>query len=131
MDFFILSYYSSILIQFLSLFIQLYGLHLPITTKMIPLSYALQVEFYVSIVEFLVYLWIGTNLLNFDSIMKKRYLDWFITTNFLLISIALLFIFFKQRQNQKECNAQNNYQELIVQNTNKFIPILIFNNIYI
>jgi hypothetical protein len=79
-----------------------------------------------------VYLWIGTNLLNFDSIMKKRYLDWFITTNFLLISIALLFIFFKQRQNQKElkeCDAQNNYQELIVQNTNKFIPILIFNNI--
>ena len=27
------------------------------------------------------------NLINLSNVMKKRYLDWFITTNFLLVSI--------------------------------------------
>ena len=132
MNLFVLSYYFSVVFQIISFLIQLYGLQQPITPQLIPLSYSLQVEFYVSIVELIVYLWIGTNLVNFKSVMNKRYLDWFITTNFLLISIALLFIYFNQRQNEKdliEIEKKNNANELLIKNIPKFTPILIYNNL--
>lgn len=132
MNLFVLSYYFSVAFQIISFLIQLYGLQLPITPQLIPLSYSLQVEFYVSIVELIVYLWIGTNLVNLKSVMNKRYLDWFITTNFLLISISLLFIYFNQRQNEKdpiEIEKKNNVKELFIKNIPKFTPILIYNNL--
>lgn len=132
MNLFELSYYFSVAFQIISFLIQLYGLQLPITPQLIPLSYSLQVEFYVSIVELIVYLWIGTNLVNLKSVMNKRYLDWFITTNFLLVSISLLFIYFNQRQNEKdpiEIEKKNNPTELFMKNIPKFTPILIYNNL--
>ena len=96
MNSFILSYFFSLIVQIISFFIQLYGYLLPINPKIKPLKYSLNVEFLVSIIELFVYFWIGYSLHNLKSVMNKRYLDWFITTNFLLISIALLFIYFNQ-----------------------------------
>lgn len=138
MDLFIGSYYVSVFIQFISLFIQMYGyLFVTITPDLIPLKYALCIEFYVSIVEILVYLWIGFNLSNLSSVMGKRYLDWFITTNFLLVSISLLMIYFNQREERKKSYdgdkitpvEQNNTKTLIERNLPKYAPLVVYNNI--
>ena len=125
MNYFILSYYFSVLIQFLSLIIQGYVYSLNVSKDILPLKYALNIEFIVSVVEILVYLWIGTNLVNFKSVMSKRYIDWFITTNFLLVSIAIVLEYYETKEQHLEYDINN----VIIKNIPKYIPILIFNNL--
>ena len=127
MNHFILTYYLSIIIQFLSLIIQGYGYNLTVPNKILPLKYALNIEFFVSIVEIIVYLWIGTNLINLKTVMTKRYIDWFITTNFLLISIAIVLEYYEDKEENK--NIEYNINNVINKNISKYIPILIFNNL--
>ena len=128
MNSFIISYYFSISIQIIAFFIQLYGYLLPTTKSIITLKYALNIEFFVSIIELIVYAWIGTNLMNLNHVMNKRYLDWVITTNFLLISIALLFMYYNENA-LKIKEEDKNVKGLIQDNIPKFAPILLFNNL--
>lgn len=138
MNSFILSYWVSVFVQIISIFIQMYGyFFIQITPELIPLKYALSIEFFVSIVELLVYLWIGFNLSNLSSVMGKRYLDWFITTNFLLVSVSLLMIYFNQREERTKSYdgdkitsvEQNNTKTLIDHNLPKYAPLIVYNNI--
>ena len=129
---FVISYYFSLMVQCVSFFIQAYGFQLKVVPSLIPLKYALNIEFLVSIVELLVYFWIGFSLNNYNSVMSKRYLDWFITTNFLMITFSLLFIFFNERQKDKsveETQKVNDKKSLIDDNLRSFSPILFFNNL--
>lgn len=132
MKFFIISYYFSVVVQIISLFIQTYGYTLKVNPKIYALKYALNLEFFVSIIELIVYFWIGTNLTNLKNVMNKRYFDWFLTTNCLMISFSLLFIFFNQRQKDKSTNKEDICEDsantLIYSNIQKFLPILFFNN---
>tara|TARA_A200000113_G_scaffold221239_1_gene232777 strand:+ start:1533 stop:2225 length:693 start_codon:yes stop_codon:yes gene_type:complete len=129
MNSFVLSYYISLIIQLLAFVVQFYGFFLQVTPNLIPLKYALNIEVWVSVVEFLVYLWIGTNLANYDVVMTKRYADWFVTTNGLMISISLLFIFFNQREQSEPLKEEdNNVETLVENNINKYIPLILYNN---
>ena len=133
MNEFISTYYFSIIIQIASLFIQLYGYKLQTPQSLISLKYALNIEFFVSIIELLVYFWIGTNLFNYKSVMKKRYIDWFLTTNSLMISFSFLFLFYNESKNKYTIDTNNNYElkqktliTKIRENIDKYYPILIF-----
>ena len=129
---FVISYYFSVMVQCIAFFIQAYGYQLKVVPSLIPLKYALNIEFFVSIVELLVYIWIGFSLNDYNSVMSKRYLDWFITTNFLLISFSLMFIFFNERQTAKsaeETKKVHDKKSLIDDNIRSFSPILLFNNL--
>ena len=125
MNYFILSYYFSVLVQFLSLIFQGYAYNLNVPKDILPLKYALNIEFLVSIVEIIIYIWIGTNLVNFKSVMLKRYIDWFITTNFLLVSIAIVLEYYETKEQHLDYDVNN----VIIKNIPKYIPILIFNNL--
>ena len=133
MNYFILSYFFSLIVQFLSFFIQLYGYLLPTHPQIKALKYSLNVEFLVSIIELLVYVWIGFNLQNLNSVMNKRYFDWFITTNFMILSLSLLFIFYSQKEGrekqliQQHKNKAENDSNIISQNIHKILPIMLFN----
>lgn len=130
MNSFVCSYYMSVFVQFLAFFIQFYGVFLHVTPELVPLKYALNIEVCVSIIEFMVYIWIGTNLKNLDVVMTKRYADWVITTNGLMISISLLFIYLNQQElYHQEPPEENNKETLIVDNTRKFIPLIVYNNL--
>jgi hypothetical protein len=132
MNSFVFSYYFSVIVQIISLFIQTYGYTLKVNPKLYALKYALNLEFFVSIIELLVYFWIGTNLSNLGTVMNKRYLDWFLTTNCMMISFSFMFIFFNQRQKDKSTNkedvCEDSCKTLIHDNLYKFAPILLFNN---
>lgn len=130
MNSFLYSYYISVFVQLIAFIIQFYGVFLHVTPQLIPLKYALNIEVCVSVIEFLVYLWIGTNLKNLDVVMTKRYTDWVITTNGLMISISLLFIYLNQQEiHHEEQPKENNKQTLIVDNISKFIPLIVYNNL--
>lgn len=137
MNTFVLSYYVSLCVQFISFIIQFYGIFLYVSPLFFSLKYALKIEFYVSIIEFIVYLWIGTNLSNYNVIMTKRYIDWILTTNGLMLSFSLLFIFLKNREEnikkpieqEKITYSQNNSIKQFIHNNKKhFIPLIIYNN---
>ena len=128
MNQFVISYYFSVIVQVLSLLIQGYGYTLRVPSFLYPLKYALNIEFFVSLIEIIVYLWIGFNLKNFNSVMSKRYLDWFITTNFLMVTFSLIFIFFND-QTINSHDKEYNFNTLILDNTSKLLPILLFNNL--
>ena len=130
MNSFVYSYYISLFVQFLAFFIQFYGVFLRVTPELIPLKYALNIEVCVSVIEFMVYVWIGTNLKNLDVVMTKRYVDWVITTNGLMISVSLLLIYLNQKYLQdEEQPEENNTETLIVDNIPKFIPLVVYNNL--
>ena len=131
MNYFILSYFFSLIVQFISFFIKLYGYLLPINPQIKPLKYSLNVEFLVSIIELLVYVWIGYSLHNLKSVMNKRYLDWFITTNFMILSLSLLFIFYSQKERREKSNykkIQDN-SNVISDNIFTILPIMFFNTL--
>ena len=98
MDYVKSSYYLSVFIQFISLIIQHYGLELNVSEQHAPLKSALQLEYYVSIIEISVYIWLGMVLTKINEITPRRYLDWFITTNILLITTAILMLYEKQKE---------------------------------
>lgn len=138
MNTFVFSYCVSIFVQFVAFVIQLYGTMLIVPRSLTLLKSALYVEFYVSIVEFIVYLWIGNSLSNYEVIMSKRYLDWFLTTNGLIISLTLLFIFFKQREEfmkeQKNKKAltytpNNNIKHIAENNKHELKEMFLSNNL--
>lgn len=128
MNSFVASYYFSVCVQIIAFLIQFYGYLIPTNNEMISLKYALNTEFFVSIIELVVYLWIGTNLSNLNTVMNKRYLDWIITTNFLLISIALLFMYYNESHLLIK-KKDKNFKGLVLKNIPKFAPILLFNNL--
>ena len=125
MNEFVFSYIFSVIIQAVSLVIQGFGYTMQVHPSLRTLKYALNIEFFVSFVEIMVYLWIGTNLVNLKSVMKKRYLDWVITTNALMFSFSFLFHFFYERQNKTEINTQQFIRESIP----KMRPIVLFNTL--
>ena len=136
MDLFVGTYYVSVFVQLIALVVQFYGYMLPVTNELMPLKYGLNLELKVSIEELSVYLWISWSLKSLPSVMMKRYLDWFITTNCLLISISLLMIYFEQREIKNDGSdgttnrqVENTKRQLIDLNIPKFAPILLFNNL--
>lgn len=125
MNIFYTSYYFSLVFQICSFLIQFYGYTLNVKNELLPLKYSLNVEFFVSIIELIVYLWIGLNLKNLLSVMNKRYLDWVITTNALMISMAILLNYYNKSIKIKK----NTLKNVIYDNIPKYIPILLFNNL--
>ena len=89
------TYYMSLYIQFALLLFMLYHQGLVVSPELEILKKAYNLEFFVSIVEFVVYVFIGYNLNQ--NLMAIRYTDWFITTNVLLVTLSYLFLYNKYK----------------------------------
>jgi len=76
----------------------LYHQGLVVSPELEILKKAYNLEFFVSIIEFSVYLFIGYNLNK--NVTTIRYIDWFITTNVLLITLSYLFLYNKYKQDK-------------------------------
>lgn len=125
MDYVKTSYYLSVFIQFISLIIQHYGLELNVPEQHAPLKSALHLEYYVSIIEFSVYIWLGVVLTKLSEITPRRYLDWFITTNILLITTAILMLYEKQKA--EGFVEKESAEEMINNNKDSILKILVAN----
>ena len=88
------SYYFSLFIQVITLLI----FYLTVSSfyykpQFILLENAYFIEYVVSIIEFIGYIILGFYIGSKSNITTIRYLDWFITTNMLLISLSLFSLF--------------------------------------
>ncbi len=88
------SYYFSLFIQVITLLI----FYLTVSSiyynpQFILLENAYFIEYVVSIIEFIGYIILGFYIGSKSNITTIRYLDWFITTNMLLVSLSLFSLF--------------------------------------
>ena len=119
------TYYFSVIVQIIALAFQNYGLNYTVTPEHEPLKYALKLEYYVSIIELLVYIWIGMILSKINDITPRRYIDWVITTSILLITTSILLIYEKQKQDG--FIEKKSAEEMIVENEETLIKISVAN----
>ncbi len=81
-----LSAQISLLIQFLTGAIDVYGLSIRVPENKSIFREVLQIELGVQTVEFLYYIWLVFNLSN-KRITVTRYIDWFVTTPTMLLTL--------------------------------------------
>lgn len=77
---------ASLLIQFLTGGVDVYGLSIEVPEDKKIFRELLQIELAVQTVEFVYYLWLVRNLGN-QNITVTRYIDWFITTPTMLLTL--------------------------------------------
>ena len=116
----------SVYIQFALLLFMLYHQNIIVPPELEILKKAYDLEFIVSIIEFSVYLLMGYYLKT--NIMSLRYIDWFITTNVLLVTLSYLFLYNKYKvENNTIALASDEY--LKDHYFDIFTIIIIFNSL--
>ena len=81
------SAYVSLLIQFVTGTIDAFGLTIEVPKEKQIFKELLKIEFGVQIVEFIYYLWMVQNITKFENITPTRYIDWFVTTPTMLVTL--------------------------------------------
>jgi len=104
----------------------LYHQNLIVPPELEILKKAYNLEFYVSIIEFSVYLFMGYYLNK--NVMSIRYTDWFITTNVLLVTLSYLFLYNNYKL-EKNTTALASDEYLKNNYFNIFTTIIIFNSL--
>lgn len=87
------SYYFSLLVQTLIVIYFIVEVKRTESQEYILLSNAIDIEFIVNIIEFIGYLIIGFYLNSKVNITAIRYVDWFVTTNMMLITLSFFLEF--------------------------------------
>jgi bacteriorhodopsin len=81
------SAYASLIIQFVTGIIDIYGLSIKVPKDKLLFRDLLKVELGVQTVEFIFYLWMVYNIYHIKNITPYRYLDWFVTTPTMLVTL--------------------------------------------
>ncbi len=127
------SYYFSLIVQFVSLGIFYTTTNIKTNPHQILLKNAYFLEYIVSIIEFIGYIILGYFINTKTNITTIRYLDWFVTTNMLLISLSF-FLMFNNYYSPKNPSKLNTLSKLDFSYFKKnytpvFINIWIFNSL--
>ena len=82
--------YFSIIVQFITGLIDIHGITLNVKDEVLKLQDLLKIELSIQIVEFIFYIWLIFNLEK-RNITKFRYVDWFITTPIMLVTLMIYY----------------------------------------
>lgn len=103
----------SIIVQFITSIVDVYGISLPVDDNYSILKEILQVELGVQIVELIFYIWLITSFHSIQNITKYRYADWFITTPVMLITLMAYLQIDSKRPESLESFLVNNKSNII------------------
>jgi bacteriorhodopsin len=78
----------SLIIQFITGFLILFGLNINIPEDKLLLNDLLKLELVVQVIEFIFYIWLIVNINAVSNITKYRYYDWMISTPIMLITLT-------------------------------------------
>lgn len=101
--------YISLILQIITTTISLRGFSIKLNKQDSVLQDILKLETGVQIVEAFVYLWITYSLNNYDTMISRRYTDWFVTTPLMLISTVIFMKYndYKQREDYRRVTFKN------------------------
>ena len=107
--------YISLLVQLLTGIVGVHGLVIPLSKEDQILREVLIMEMVVQLIEFIFYLWLAYGLFSYKrskkpdfplfDVTKRRYIDWFITTPTMLLSMVIFLQYLKitqKKDNEKE-----------------------------
>lgn len=126
------SYIFSLIVQLVSLIIFGLASSLTINDNLILLKNAFNIEYIVSIIEFIGYIVLGFYLKNRDNLTAIRYGDWFVTTNMLLISFSMFLLYNKIKYDEdieKGKLADYDYEYMKTNYGNDFLKIMFYNTL--
>jgi len=122
-----LSFYISILIQFITGIVTFGGMFYKLPKQDNVLKDILGLETVVQLVEGIFYIYIISSLRYMGSnvITKRRYLDWLITTPMMLLSTIL----YMEYENNKTTNKIMNVKEFVSNNKKNITNMFLFNTL--
>jgi hypothetical protein len=85
----------------------------------------LVLELVVQFIEGLFYFWLAYNFTKVLNVTPKRYIDWFITTPTMLITLMAYLIYLNKKVENK--TNELNFFAILKENSNVFVPVVILN----
>ena len=105
--------YISLIIQFLTGFLDIFVYIIKKKESNILLIKLLLLELLVQVVEGTFYIWLAYYFNNISNVTPKRYFDWFITTPTMLFTICVYLEYIRIQNHNKEINNESeNYENL-------------------
>ena len=115
----------SIIVQLLIGGIDIFALSIKIPTALKVIRQLLKVELGVQTIEVLFYIWLFFNVHKETNVTPKRYLDWFITTPTMLVTLIVYLIYLKH----KEIGGTENldFLSIVIENKGVITKVLLLN----
>ena len=115
----------SIIVQIITGIIDIAAFFVKVPTVYSIIKQLLIIELVVQVFEGTFYLWLTHNFTKVSNITPKRYIDWFITTPTMLITLMIYLIYL----NKKVENKTNELDifTLLKDNLNIFVPVVLLN----
>jgi len=115
----------SIIVQFVTGFIEFGSLFINVSNEFTILKQLLLMEVVVQFIESAFYLYWYFNFTNITNITPKRYLDWSLTTPTMLVTLIFYLVFLKYKENNTSYKL--NFVDLFHQESNTIIIVLLLN----
>jgi hypothetical protein len=115
----------SIIVQIITGIIEIGAFFVKVPTIYSIIKQLLIIELSVQIIEGIFYVWLAYNFNNVLNVTPKRYIDWFITTPTMLITL-MIYLFFLNKKVENKTNELDLFT-LLKDNLNIFIPVIILN----
>jgi hypothetical protein len=116
---------ASIIVQIITGIIELGSLFIKVPTMFLLIRQLLILELVVQLFEGIFYVWLAYNFTKVLNVTPKRYLDWFITTPTMLITLMLYLIYLNKRAENKTNDLE--LFTILKENSDIFIPVVILN----
>jgi bacteriorhodopsin len=123
--FFFITLVISIIVQLISGVIEIGAFFIKVPATYSLIRELLILELVVQIIEGTFYFWLAYNFAKIINVTPKRYIDWFITTPTMLITLMLYLIYLNKRT--KDETQELDFFTLLKDNSDIIIPVIILN----
>jgi hypothetical protein len=115
----------SIIIQIITGIIEIGAFFVKVPTIYTIIRQLLLIELVVQIIEGSFYVWLAYNFTKVLNVTPKRYIDWFITTPTMLITLIVYLIYLTKKEENKTNELE--FFTLLKENSNIIVPVVLLN----
>jgi hypothetical protein len=115
----------SIIVQIITGIIEIGAIFIKVPTAYFLIRQLLILEVVVQIIEGSFYFWLAYNFTKILNVTPKRYIDWFITTPTMLITLMLYLIYLNKKTTDETSNLE--FFTLLKDNSYIFISVVLLN----
>ena len=112
----------SIVVQIITGLIEIGAFFVKVPSMYLLIKQLLALELLVQCLEGAFYVWLVYNFHNVVNVTPKRYIDWFITTPTMLLSLMLYLIYLNKKVENKTHELE--LFALLKENSNVFVPVV-------
>ena len=115
----------SIIVQIITGIIEVGAFFVKVPTIYTIIRQLLLIELVVQIIEGSFYVWLAYNFTKVLNVTPKRYIDWFITTPTMLITLIIYLIYLTKKEENKTNELE--FFTLLKDNSNIIVPVVLLN----